>query len=497
VNADLEAVPRRTHIPWEMLKPHLQTIIDDRAREVGVGDGRWTWENMSSQGQHDWIRRETEVAAVVDTWTSSFDTDADTVEAFRALPPLETQLHPYSGEEETDRRHVSLTSASTITMRPVKWLWRDRMPLGELSLLAGREDIGKSTISYTLTAWITTGTMKGEYLGTPRAVLVAASEDSWEHTIVPRLMAAGADLDLVYRVDVVTSDGFDGSLDLPADLGQLESSAKAVGAVLLLLDPLMSRLSATLDSHKDAEVRRALEPLVGLAHRASMAVLGLIHVNKGSSTDALTSIMASRAFTAVARAVLFAVKDPEDESRRILGNVKNNLGRSDLPTFGYQIGGHQVGETDDGPVWTGKVEWTGRSDRSIRDILVDVNEGNREKMQPGDDPVGWLFDFLKSENGSKASASVKRAGKEAGFSSDILNRSAKRLGVEFVSEGFPRITIWNLPQSLQSPGESSTTTTTTTTESDQGLWETPVAAVDAVVAVVQAPREVATTGGDF
>jgi hypothetical protein len=191
--------------------------------------------------------------------------------------------------------------------------------------------------------------------------------------------------------------------------------------------------------------------------------------------------------------VLFAVKDPEDEARRILGNVKNNLGRSDLPTFNYRIVGELVAETDDGPVWTGKVDWIGKSDRSIRDVLVDVHDAGRETMQPGDDPVGWLFDYLKSEGWSKASASVKRAGKEAGFSSDILNRSAKKLGVEFTSEGFPRTTIWTLPQSLHPPGESSTTATTATTGLDLGVSETPVNAVDAVVAVVQAPREVATT----
>ena len=399
--------------------------------------------------------------------------------------------------EEDLHRHIDLVPASHIGVKPVRWLWRDRMPLGELSLLAGREDIGKSTISYTLAAWITTGTMKGQHLGSPRAVLVAASEDSWEHTIVPRLMAAGADLDLVYRVDVITSDGFDGSLDLPADLVQLENAAKAVGAALLLLDPLMSRLSSTLDSHKDADVRRALEPLVSLAHRTNMTILGLIHVNKGDGRDALTSIMASRAFSAVARAVLFAVKDPEDETRRILGNVKNNLGRSDLSTFSYRIVGELVAETEDGPVTTGKVEWIGKSDRSIREVLVDAHDAGREAMQPGEDPVGWLRDYLESQGGEKASGSVKRAGKEAGFSNAIMNRAANKLGIVFRNEGYPRIAIWCLPQSLQSRGESCTTTTTTTTESDQGVSGTPVDAVVAVVAVVQAPRELATTGGEF
>jgi len=60
------------------------------------------------------------------------------------------------------------------------------------------------------------------------------------------------------------------------------------------------------------------------------AVVGLIHVNKSVSTDALNTIMASRAFAAVARWVLFVMIDPDDESTRLLGLPKNNLGRTDL-----------------------------------------------------------------------------------------------------------------------------------------------------------------------
>ena len=39
---------------------------------------------------------------------------------------------------------------------------------------------------------MTTGTMKGHYFGQPKAVVMVATEDSWEHTIVPRLIAAPA-----------------------------------------------------------------------------------------------------------------------------------------------------------------------------------------------------------------------------------------------------------------------------------------------------------------
>jgi len=130
----------------------------------------------------------------------------------------------------------------------------------------------------------------------PKAVIIVATEDSWEHTIVPRLMAADADLDRVFRVDVSTSDDVDTGLTLPKDVAALERHIRDVDAALVLLDPVMSKLAANLDTHKDAEVRLALEPIVAIADKTHAAVLGIIHVNKGTSGDALTLIMGSRAF---------------------------------------------------------------------------------------------------------------------------------------------------------------------------------------------------------
>lgn len=377
--------------------------------------------------------------------------------------------------ERTDR-HIVLTDASTIAPRPVKWLWRDRMPLGELTLLGGREGIGKSSVAYTMAAWITTGNMKGEFCGQPRAVIVVATEDSWSHTIVPRLMAAGADLKLVYRVDVVTSEGLSGTLTLPSDVAAMERAVKEVDAAFVLLDPLMSRLSTSLDTHKDAEVRTALEPLTAFAHSAGIAVLGIIHVNKGSSVDPLTLIMGSRAFPAVARAVLVAMKDPEDESRVLLGLEKSNLGRRDLPTFVYRIASELVASTDEGPIYTGKVVWLDETNRSVAEAMAAAGEGPGAASATSE-CAEWLEDYLQSSGGGIDSATVKEAAKKQGHSGFAMRHARKRLGVLTESFGFPRRTYWMLPGS-PSPDASSrvgplgrlnTTDMTDTTESDQGV----------------------------
>jgi hypothetical protein len=95
---------------------------------------------------------------------------------------------------------IRLTWANSITVSPVHWLLKDRLALGSFALLAGREGLGKTTVAYTWVADITRGVLDGVCHGQPRSVFIAATEDSWSHTIVPRLMAAGADLGRVARV---------------------------------------------------------------------------------------------------------------------------------------------------------------------------------------------------------------------------------------------------------------------------------------------------------
>jgi 5S rRNA maturation endonuclease (ribonuclease M5) len=279
-----------------------------------------------------------------------------------------------TAEPPTSGRVVTLTPASTITPRPVRWGWQDRLALGTFNLLGGREGIGKSIVECTLAADMTRGRLPGVYFGVPKAVIIVATEDARNYTIVPRLMAADADLDKVFFVDVQAPDGFDTALSLPRDLPALEQLIVAQDVAAVWFDPILSRLDAALDSHKDGEVRQALEPLSAMAERTNCMFTGLIHVNKSASNDPLTTLMASRAFAAVARAVLFVMVDPQDEKTRLLGQPKNNLGRSDLRTLAFQIAGAHVADTPDGAVWTGKLHWTGETERSIRDALQEAAE---------------------------------------------------------------------------------------------------------------------------
>lgn len=357
----------------------------------------------------------------------------------------------------TDRetRRLRLTSASDIAVRPVKWAWKDRMPVGEIVLLGGREGIGKSILAIWIAAQVTRGHLPGEYEGTARDVVIVTTEDSWSHTIVPRLMAAGADLGRIHRVEAVTSDGIDVPLSMPYDLEEFEAILTRVEAALVIFDPLLSRLDARLDTHKDAEVRLALEPLRGVTERSGATLLGLIHVNKSKSDDPLSMLMASRAFAAVARAVLFMTTDPDDRDRRMLGQAKNNLGRMDLPTLAMHIEGVKVADVEEGAVWTGAAVFDGESDMTIHDAVSAALDGTEVRTAVGE-AADWLGDYLLPEPAWYAD--IKRAGIAAGHSESAIKRAATRLAIIKKSKGFPRRSEWQLPSqviaSASNSGES-------------------------------------------
>ncbi len=343
------------------------------------------------------------------------------------------------------RRQLLLTSAATVQIRPVHWTWQDRIPAGALTVIPGREGIGKSLALAWLSAQITRGTLPGRFAGQPRAVVYAASEDSWEHTIAPRLHVAGADLDKVLRVEVV-HDGTVDALTLPGDCDALAVEIDRHGVALLAADPLLSLIHAGIDTHRDRDLRTALEPLVRMAERTGCAVVGLAHFNKSNNPDALNLITGSRAFSAVARAVIAIARDPEDaDGACVLSQAKNNLGRLDLPSLRYVVESVDV-PTEEGPAQVGQLVFTGESDRSVADILADASRGgDSSRRADRDDAAAWLTDYLTEHDGHAPYAEIAQAARADGIPERTLKRAQSRAGVISKRSGFPATAVWYLP----------------------------------------------------
>ncbi len=293
-------------------------------------------------------------------------------------------------------RKLQLTQASTIEPLPVKWLWEHRVPVGEICLTCALGGVGKSTFHGWMIGQTTRGTLTGVHHGQPRAVIICAREDSWQRTIVPRLIATEADLDLVYRADVVTDGDRKLKLTLPEDIDALQSEITKHDVALVSLDPLLSAIDISIDSYKSREVREALEPLQDLADETGCSILANAHFNKTAGADPLLRIANSAAFGEVCRAALAFAHDPET-GERVISQVKNNLGRTDLPNLAYRLEAVTI-ETKEGPSEVARLVFTGEAARGVRDILNphhDPDRGDREIARDiivdalKEGPKGW------------------------------------------------------------------------------------------------------------
>jgi len=314
-------------------------------------------------------------------------------------PPPDTSVSP---EAQPEGRIIRFRAASGIRMTRTRWLhgneYGGHIPVGAITLLAGREGIGKSTISYDVIAKVSLGTLRGEFFGTPKGVVIYATEDDWEPVILPRLVAAGADTTRVFRADAYDDDGAKDWLSFPRDLVRLAEQCLEHDVALLVLDPIMSIIDGKLDTHKDREVRQALDPLSRFAAAAGVAVCGLIHVNKSSGSDALNSVMGSRAFSAVARSVLYCIAVPKTDDEDgpdeyLFSQEKCNLG----PKQGsqrYQITTVALdAEDEDGEafkVYTSKVTWGVTDSRRAGDVMEEANKAGRAKGDLRTELAAWL-----------------------------------------------------------------------------------------------------------
>jgi hypothetical protein len=293
---------------------------------------------------------------------------------------------------------VRLQTLSEIETKRAKWLWNGRIPLGELTLVAGREGIGKSTFLAWLAARITRGELEGEHEGEVRDVLYAASEDDWGTTIKPRMTVAGAALDRVHGVEMTHVETKQGvKLQLPRFVEPVFDEAQRIGCPVLMLDPLVSFLPENVDPWKAPDIRRPLEQIRKAGADCGVSVVVLMHFNKSSGTDILTRIAGSRAFAEVARAAIGLAKLPHDEADDplpgpyVLSQAKNNLGRMDLPHLTYALQSAKVQAADGSWFETGRFAFVAESEISAEEAL---NHQPRKRRDDDGRTAEWVTEMI-------------------------------------------------------------------------------------------------------
>lgn len=364
---------------------------------------------------------------------------ADAVRALACVPAPDPSPPPASPAAAP---RVILQRACDVEPQPVYWLWPGWLAAGKLHLIGGAPGTGKTTVAVGLAAIVSQG---GRWPDGSRAragsVVIWSGEDDDADTLNPRLRAAGADTRRVHVVARVVEGGESYPFDPARDLDALRDALRALPDVrLLVIDPVVSAVSG--DSHKNAEVRRGLQPLVDLAGELGCAVLGITHFSKGTGgRDPLERITGSLAFGALPRVVMVTAKQEADSdraARRVLLRAKCNIG-PDGGGFAYEL---QQGPLPDFPgVEASRVIWGEAIEGTAREVLADA-EAQGEEADERRDAASWLRQLLSG--GELSVKEVKRQADEAGHAWRTVQRAMRAAGVESKRGGFGEPAKWRL-----------------------------------------------------
>lgn len=335
-------------------------------------------------------------------------------------------------------RVVKIRCGADIKPLPITWLWPGWVPAGKLTILAGAAGTGKTTLALALAGVITTGGRwpDGSECKGGGNVLIWSSEDVADDTLVPRLIASGADLTRCHFIEGIAQDGESVPFDPSQDIPDLRRAVEAIGGVsLLLIDPIVSAVAG--DMHRANDVRRGLQAVVDFADAHGCSVIGITHFAKGGAAKAPQDrVIGSQAFGALARMVLVTAKE-EGSNRRVMARAKSNIARDDggvaysleLTTI---VGGIEATHA----VWAGAIEGTARE--ILGDVEHDDSEGGGERL----DAEQFLRDLLA--DGPLPTRQIKADADGAGYSWATVRRAQKALGVAAIKRGMKEGWTWRL-----------------------------------------------------
>jgi putative DNA primase/helicase len=331
-------------------------------------------------------------------------------------------------------RAVHLVSADAIEPVETEYIVRPYIPRGEATWLEGVTKTGKTMVALDIIARITTGRpfVNGEPIEMGNVAIITCEDDP-ARTLVPRLIAAGADRARVSFVQVREGDE-QRHIAFLADLHAIEERLGAANVSLVFVDGTFGVLGVK-DATSYTEAYDTMLPFVAMVRRLNVGALIVRHVRK-SAGSALDKGIGSVGFGALARSTLAVAIDSEDDARRIFAHAGCNVGptgasyaftivEAAIEGFAYPVARAAWGE---------RVEIS--ADEAVAPRSVDESGARSEAEE-------FLLAFL---DGPRAASEVQAEAKKRGLSFRTVQRTARRLGVVFERRGFGEGSLWIPPE---------------------------------------------------
>lgn len=286
-------------------------------------------------------------------------------------------------EIQSKSKVVPLFELETISMENVipkiqPWLWEGYIPLQTCTLFAGSGGLGKSQLLLHIAAIVSRGinfSINSLSFSVPQGnILLLSAEDDEEYTIVPRLIAADADLAKIHLIKsaVQLSDrSKDRFVRLDQDILLLQDKLQSMGNVkLIIIDPITAYIGNLKENHS-SEVRNFILKLNKLAKDNDLAIILNTHLRKKSGegiSSAADEILGSIAWSSTVRSAFAIARHPDDESTILFMSSKSNYKKSEA--FGYKIVSKIIQHANQ-DIETSAIEWLNQKIDISADEAVD------------------------------------------------------------------------------------------------------------------------------
>jgi len=359
----------------------------------------------------------------------------------------------YDFEPDKEEKVAEFVTMSGEKPEAIDWLWDNWLPRGEQIINTGLPFTGKSQQLMHATACITTGRDWPDGSPCKRGhVILVTGEDNVRKTLLPRLIAAGADLSRVHHLKLIRVDKKKRSFMLSEDLELIEKEIKRIkeetgeDVLMIGIDPITAYIGGKGDSHKTTDMRSILMPLSQLAQDYNVLVYTITHPAK-STQSAINSFIGSQAFIANARVGFLTVAEHvngEATGRFLLTMVGTNIGKQETQAFAYVIEVVKVAQDHRDGRDVNAVRIVFASDRVTTTADDALNAGHHERQSPKlDEACDFLKEVLKG--GPMLGGDIKQRAAAEDIKEGTLHRAYLRLQIVSRKEAFGSKETWALP----------------------------------------------------
>ena len=346
-----------------------------------------------------------------------------------------------------------LIDLSEIEIKPIDWLWDNKIPYGDITVIAGLQKQGKSMMTIYMARIITQGENWCDDSPCEKGSVLYFSGEDRVDEYARRLQVNGADLSKIRILDGANMlDPNSGARkEINVSVKSLDVIAAAIAATesetglpvrMVVIDPI-SNYWDSVNEKDNAQVRNALNPLQQFFQKRRIALVLVQHFTKSKGKKAMLRVMGSVALTGIARNVWGVYKDSkehgllESKKSRYFVHVASNYCADPLGILFRITPEKRVDIIDT------EITMDGDDFESGESLAGGMSSALRDAEE-------WLEKFLAGErkpSGKKSAkpGTVRYEAEAAGHSWGTIRRAADNIGIVKTTASESGVYYWQLP----------------------------------------------------